>query len=448
MAGPRGPTADLAAIIKPTRAGLLNYRDQDSRPFEQASRATNPAPDTLGSKLFKEELIARHSKFSELDAGSIEDRIRANKDARTTSSNQVDQLPDKLLSAYQTERKPFAYSPDVNDPNNRGKLDLAQIKSPIMRRRLLVNMASKESADYDDDDLETLPFSDGEDNPRAPVIIHHPQSSSRLFSSGPARNPPMPVNPNASHQTPVIQYSQAPQFYNGRDPEERRSQGTQSADPVASSRQRESDARYAKLGAELVESLESLSLMVERLHETNGGHTYANEMRRHNSQPPSNQLSSFTSDTSHGQADKTQRDHLSQARAQRNFSSPSHGGLIGDFLLCPDTQYFSTASNTSPYSMSPYYGDSLDMQHCSFAPLSSLPSPKQLIGSTFTSSTTNPSRERAQNNLPARSPQRNGLDRVQFHDKVRIDIYNPCTGQFESSREEPSPGFYCPSLNR
>lgn len=359
--------------IQPTRAGLLDYRGHESAPIGK-----------LGSQMFKDELKEKHSMLSNQEAlgSNIEDRIKANREESRMQPNLRDEVyangtADRLMQTSKLERKPFAYSPDMSDPNNRGKLDLAHIKSAAMRRRLMVNMKSSES--YGDEDTETLGCSNETETVplRAPVIIHHPPVRDFNFHKHQSSRD----NPQASHcfvnsQTPTIQYNDAPQFYNPSHLD--RYRGTRSADPIASDRQRESDERYARLGAELVESLESLSQLVSKLQDsTQAEHYNSSDQRRHNSQPP-DQMTSFSPGIMQSSAP--------QNRSQRNFSSVSQERRIDDYLPVADAQYFTTIANNGPYSVSPFYGDPLDIQHCAFAPISSLPTPRQVMSTTFIAS--------------------------------------------------------------
>lgn len=150
----KSPPPPPLPIAKPTTAGLLRFPSlPDSNPEKQFEPQTNRSL----SPQFKQELLAKQSALKKPillenddgDATSIEDKIRLNK---MFNNRQQQRVPDKLLSAMQKETKPFAYTVNVSDPNNRGKLDLSQIKSPIMRRRLLANMSSTEERDFDDDD--------------------------------------------------------------------------------------------------------------------------------------------------------------------------------------------------------------------------------------------------------------------------------------------------------
>lgn len=379
------------SFIKPTRAGLLDYNEQPRRALDSLS--LNKNLDALGSQVFKDELLERHLRFSNLESSgqSIEDRIRANREqnAPVSHEDQTSNMSDRLMQSCKLERKPFAYSPDMTDPNNRGKLNLAQIKSPAMRRRLMVNMKSS-SGSYDDcesNEIEVLNYSSRADTVPSynqPVIIHHPPTTE--FYGQPVGNSSQTPDLYLSQLTPTIQYNEAPQFYNSSYNDRVRARGTQSADPIASATQQESDERYARLGAELVESLESLSLMVSKLNEPSGGSKVPDrpEQRRHNSQPPANYMTTFSNDTSQL---SNQINH-----SQRNFSSTTTQDrqLVDEDFPIYGNQYFTTASTNGPYLASPFYGDPLDIQHCTFAPISSLPSPRQVLNSTFlTASTTN-----------------------------------------------------------
>lgn len=173
-------------IIRPTTAGLLqfptpaiNYLSPEDANQQvnhsSSSRSVSLSPSLtgsgqavdFGSSKFKDELLARQSKITGLNSVlPIEDRIKSNKQASSQEQQQKqrqtspamqmgsahqDHVPNRLVSSLRKDKRPFAYSPGVNDPNNRGKLDLTQIKSPIMRMRLLANMNSTDDDDENDE---------------------------------------------------------------------------------------------------------------------------------------------------------------------------------------------------------------------------------------------------------------------------------------------------------
>lgn len=84
-------------------------------------------------------------------------------------------MPAKLFASLGREdKKPFAYTAEVNDPNNRGKLDLSQIKSAAMKRRLMANMASSEERDEE-------PDQDDDNSQRSYEINHNYITNSKIY---------------------------------------------------------------------------------------------------------------------------------------------------------------------------------------------------------------------------------------------------------------------------
>lgn len=167
---------------------------------------------------FKDQLLAQHLKITtksssqqdnDSDVRDIDPRVRsqssndnhntynliqtklgpgphqAHQFRSSSEDRQSMYLPAKLSSTLQRQdKKPFAYTAEVNDPNNRGKLDLSQIKSPAMKRRLLANMASSEERDENlDENLDENSYQNSNqessvsDTNRSPIDDTHHHSS-------------------------------------------------------------------------------------------------------------------------------------------------------------------------------------------------------------------------------------------------------------------------------
>lgn len=359
QSAPPGRPLPPAMDVQPTTAGLLQF---PSLPKQQLPLITTTYSPTnlLSSCMFKNELKAKQSQFS-TTSEDIDERIRQRREAQMTSGRPMqqmpsDRMPEKLLSTAQRERRPFAYSPDANDPNNRGKLDLTQIKSPTMRRRLLANMDSGEKQKIED---EYEPAADESTPPQGCQTVHCERYES--FMEAPTRN-----SGSKQHQV-IIQYNGPPTFYNTRQ------ETTQSwadhewlrqpSKGVARSR----NADYLEhLNAEVAESLESLSLLVNDLDRSSPSSRLSSSPHQQAQQLAMNRhqgrhLSTFAPPKQISDSNQSIRSTQPYHSAPSFYSTLPSGRLVGDFLLAPDSNYFAPSSLSGPYSMAPYYGTNLDI---------------------------------------------------------------------------------------
>lgn len=367
-----------AALIRPTNAGLLPQHgpsastlSYDQQVPTSSGHSVAPSSSPLSSAAFKNELMAKQSRFSSLSPSpngpSIDDRIKSRKEASHLVNQQQlapsNGVPEKLLSTMQKDKRPFAYSPDVNDPNNKAKLDLTQIKSPIMRRRLLANMESSEDRESDDDD-------DADQQTTVNVNTEHNQIESQPVTLARHSSPifedtrTIPANDYRQHSQlpgpPRIKYNEAPRFYNNNN--------------LTDLNQ---EPRYLDdLGAQVAESLESLSLLVNNLDTRNQSNsTTTCKLRTPSSylrDEPGNrqpaQLSTFSSTgNSKGQATR----QTSPLETRGNFSTSSTRTTASAAnsalpITTMGTYFGAEPSNFGPYTISPYYGSSLDVESCEF----------------------------------------------------------------------------------
>lgn len=386
-------------VIRPTTAGLVQYPSlpreshmQQVHQQGQLSLSGHNHHNPLSSPMFKNELIAKQTQLSNTSGVTIDERIKSRKEEQRrecsikhlSTDEQTANMPEKLLTTSQREKRPFAYSPEVNDPNNRGKLDLTQIKSPTMRRRLLANMESSSEDSIEDSDqagqqqqqqqpkqfVSTVAQSQAPTNRKVPTEHHHPRTIANQRET-PCSNPP------------IIQYNERPQFYNLR-------QGNyiihQLADqPKVHQVSRTNNNYLDDLGAEVAESLESLSLLVNNLdgsartahqsplssiksQDNHLGETIEHEQQRKLTTffPTSNNNNNSvvsSSVTTNNLEDK-RRGRTNYCNSPSTYSNLPGDRLIGDYLLSPGTNYFSGGSNSDPYLMSPFYGSSLDVESC------------------------------------------------------------------------------------
>lgn len=313
-------------VARPTTAGLLQYPSIESMSLSPGRHSPGSQqveyPRLASSPQFKKELLERQTKFSQLNSTSpIEDRIKSRQIAHEplqtspiANDDGPNPMPDKLLSSsmQQRDKRPFAYSPDVNDPNNRGKLDLTHIKSPVMRRRLIHNMQSQSENDEEAQDAEVDYIAPEENYTdveiKVPVFNNHvfeqsPISSSYVTSFKPpnlsynqnlsttgmtypsqsnastiihARVPPTMPDQRFGPETSVMRettnsivyYNEPPRFYNSRPANQIEPQTNSVAyNPRVDFHS--SSARRDYLQEEVEKSLASLSLLVSNL-ETSG----------------------------------------------------------------------------------------------------------------------------------------------------------------------------------
>lgn len=359
----------------------FSHHSSTPKTAQQVAQDKNLTQPIMSSKLFKDELIAKHSQMASTNCpSSIEDRIRNEKELFSSrqeiidsrSPKQVDDVLGKLLSNVQEERRPFAYSPEVNDPNNRGRLDLNQIKSPTMRQRLLTNLNSLE--DVEDDKVKELNEGTIDYEGSTPhrekqeycIKYFQPEFENSYKADGEARI-------NSTPQS-IRYYNTPPLIHNIGD----------NSVPISPT----DSLKYTdRLGIELAKSLDSLSLLVsnletspERIGQHNQRHTF--EQKSGERDKPiddewKQQLQQKTS--TFGPHGLTRRfDDQNEKRTRGSSYSPidtasTYERSIGDYLLSPDSNYFTACSSrTSPYSILPYYGTSLDCERSSnFSPMNS-----------------------------------------------------------------------------
>lgn len=279
---PPPPPPSVAQAGANQNEDRLSPASQKKSPSQPSASPTN----ILSSQMFKDELIRQQSRLSPSSDSNnltIDERIRLRREAgahsraSTTNSSlghdsplpepidnrqadHSDKLPDKLTttsSTLQRDKRPFAYSPDVSDPNNRGKLDLTQIKSSTMRRRLLANMKSSSSGDDEHDQQEPKQTNElTANNLNSASDCTQNQSDPRHFG------PNQLEQQQQQQQTAHVHYSaDPPEFY------ELDQQTNGYAQQVASIRH-SIDARedyLSSLDADIAESLDSLSLLVNSL---------------------------------------------------------------------------------------------------------------------------------------------------------------------------------------
>lgn len=165
---------DSAYIVRPTTAGLLHGTSLSPLPGQQAyvMNAAHNFNDQL-----KARQLAMLNQYERPDNLSIDEKIEQRKSMknsrncspsscddkytlneqvtkqlnarfeklqRTVESQQFSKPPDCVFPSpkfiEQTTEKPFNYVPSVASSIDRGKLDLNQIKSPTIKRRLLNNL--------------------------------------------------------------------------------------------------------------------------------------------------------------------------------------------------------------------------------------------------------------------------------------------------------------------
>lgn len=363
---PIGPSS--VKMIKPTTAGLLQRPLNES----QMEQQVNGYSTSMSSPAFKSELLAKQSQISSAGATStIDDRIKNRKEEGNSwpqreliyrsdyqkgnsfvngHENQMKNMPEKLISTIKGDIRPFSYSVGVNDPSNRGKLDLSQIKSATMRRRLMMNMSSVEEADEEAGEEETHRDLNG--------VHQSPLISTRSFA-GSSLEPPYIKTQTIHQEVPIVEYKNPPVFYNSNpvtkpSPLERES-----------ARASTSNDYLYDLDMEVANSLDSLTSLVNSLpqprisrpNQAKFTSTLIDDYRSTTEyQPRSDRVSTFLPSES----------TIDRTRLSSNRSSPiepysvTPNRSVGDYLLAPDSSYFSLCSRSEPYSVSPYYGSHLD----------------------------------------------------------------------------------------
>lgn len=451
-----------SSLIRPTTAGLLRQQQpilnetilietNNEKNLSFIQKPNQPGSTSsciitnrsLSSPEFKEELIRKQSNFINSSV-PVEERIIKQQQKQTdgnkmlsnnsTKINNIQHLPEKLFSTAQREKKPFAYSPDVNDPNNRGKLDLSQIKSPIMRRRLLANMESGDSVENkEDEDQENKGEEEIDENENSHNCNNVQQSlphqnlqvNSRLYSqqNGEIKsrfseqanqlkqqptveiirhyqapefenfintnlNQSIKLNEKMANQSyyPSIQYYEKPVFYNtryndyvGSSPSPFNNQypattntnsyghsfaSSSSLSPqstsLSSSTSSNNRKRLEELSNEVDKSLNSLSELVSNLELKNKSyfeHQDQNNINNHQ------RMSSFL--PHYLNKDRNFKQQQSSPGSPTFNHAHMVNGVnnksIGDFLLSPDSSYFSSInSNTNQYPIAPYNGSLLN----------------------------------------------------------------------------------------
>lgn len=397
------------ATIKPTTAGLLKFPAIEDNSMQQVSHyGDHYLPSNLmGSQRFKNELLQKQSRFSNSSTQSIDDRLKARREEdkhlhfnnvikTTNDRQQIKNMPEKLMSTLSRDKLPFSYSVDVNDPNNKGKIDLSQIKSPMIKRRLLANMNSTSKSDEEDHGAEVDNGDEEEDEEEenieqhrkpvqrkleSPTIVHY--ECIRRINQLHGQQTPTPT------PSPITHYSDPPLFYNSVNNQTAQLQGPTYTSEVLN---RTPDSSFHngyidELNLEVAKSLDSLSMLVADLPSpgtstssprNNGRHhelrlqspdqyLRSQSIRRSTFSPHDNYCSSSEF---YGRGSKSPEKSL---YAESNRS-------IGDYLLSPNSNYFTTSSTSPPYSTSPYYGNTLEPEVCNFNTCSP---PKSTSRSTF-----------------------------------------------------------------
>ena len=221
------PSPD-ARSIRPTTAGLLQFPAPAHLLEEQHSLLhTRPLVGQPKRELFKDELRVRQNQMNRASSErraqgvSIDEQLRRRSLRANDNDARLQSLPDKLVSSgamgQQKDKRPFAYSPDVNDPNNRGKLDLSQIKSPIMRRRLLANMESKSQEDLEEiqGDGNEAESHREEEQKYKPVVLAAARTCKPVIAPKPQHLMPkrQPSLDRQQVKPQVVCFSEAPKFY-------------------------------------------------------------------------------------------------------------------------------------------------------------------------------------------------------------------------------------------
>lgn len=365
-----------AAIIRPTTAGLVNQQPprfatnldvpnnqqnltqvdvQNHRVCNSLSPSPSPVNGTLSSQEFKDELLKKQMKVSSNNQlVDVEDRIKQNQEEGRMFAKRGDYLlPDKLLTAAQREKKPFAYSPDVNDPNNRGKLDLTQIKSPIMRKRLLANMDSNdetveltsEHVHEEEEDADEREF-----RQQVAAIKHYQPTSFENYPTTTRQENSNSIN----HNNYKIQYNGPPKFYNSNNQNLAQSQDC-----------------FVNLANEVNKSINGLSQLVSNLGLSSNNHQTTQAPRHYSNTSDSfntfNKVAPLSRNTTLVNTCK----RYNQPRAQSENHNRYMDTSIGDFLLSPDSSYYSSGSlSRSPSNgLDCYHNEPLQSSHRAFRPI-------------------------------------------------------------------------------
>jgi hypothetical protein len=399
---PQPPQAPKQAC--PSTGGCQSA-STSTEPANSANFASVSPTNLMSSQLFKDELKLQQSRLSpNPDSGqlSIDERIRlrretdgrslparshANDTNHVPSSSQPNRqapgrLPDKLLttsSAQQRDKQPFAYSPDVSDPNNRGKLDLSQIKSPTMRRRLLANMESSSSGD-DEFIAQTAGSSDGQGNSTSPVrssdrsdsklnAVARPNEQLDLggadMSNDYLKRQQQPQQQQQQQAASVHYSAEPPRFYelDQTDRDYRHSAEAKSKPQTGQGLNQQAlyEDYLTTLNAEIAESLESLSMLANRWDPAGAksaiGHENQSDAGSRAYETPAREQLSRVSTFVPPLGSFNEQHH-----GRPSFYSvlPS-GRPAPDYPAWHDMNYFSPSTISEPYPMAPYYGAPLDV---------------------------------------------------------------------------------------
>lgn len=351
-------------MIEPTTTGLIQRPQfENQRLGVQQVVGCPPSMPTMSSPEFKNELLARQSQISSASATStIDDRIKSRKEEENNwrqrdlenensfnngchQDHQMKHMPDKLVSTIKGDIRPFSYSVGFNDPNNKGKLDLSQIKSPTMRRRLLMNMVSLEEANEDSEREE-------------------PQNHCNEIQSGSSRPDRFidkaPLDQAVYKKVPIVEYKNPPMFYNLSPPIQ------QNLSRENQTQTRISNDYLHDLDLEVANSLDSLTSLVNSLPQPRISRPNPNEFNPISTNNFGSRIE-YLPHSDRGVSTFLPHDGtINRSKTLSNRSSPieSYSATptrsVGDYLIAPDSSYFSICSRSEPYSVSPYYGSHLD----------------------------------------------------------------------------------------
>ncbi|KPM05065.1 nuclear hormone receptor-like protein 2 [Sarcoptes scabiei] len=82
---------------------------------------------------------------------------------------QYAKLPDKLLNTLNKDKKPFTYTP-CGVSSEKGILDLSEIRSPRMKKRLLANLRAGEDEDDEDQNRNDCDYNNQNENCQKPSV--------------------------------------------------------------------------------------------------------------------------------------------------------------------------------------------------------------------------------------------------------------------------------------
>lgn len=382
-----------SSTIKPTTAGLLQYPSVDTQQVNEMqhgiSGRDSVSPNLMSTQKFKDELAEKQARLSSINASSsIDERMKMRKKeeaerfaAPVETNNMHQQIPEKLLHTLQGEVKPFSYSAAVNDPNNSGKLDLSEIKSPKMRRRLLANMNSNDEKDETGSESPIMVREVESVKSHTPQVAISTQALDNQclnnkdeacqiryfeapkfenFAAGSTLNRYRP-------STSIVHHKEPPRFYSM----ESKPKGQEDIQTLPDD--------LSSLDLEVARTLESFSLLVDNL-ETNHHPSQQTSQRKDDTtpkQPYANHLqcsrqnsrSTISPKASYNNSFGQPKQLSNSASPTNTLSYPSssiYTRSMGDFLLSPDSNYFPISTGRDIYPIKPYYGSHLD--ECTGAP--------------------------------------------------------------------------------